>query len=358
MRRGSLRPRSLSTHRRGRIPVDYLRELVVITVIIALVLVLQQSFRPNAATIAEHPHRHHPVYALALSRGGEALWISREGYGLSEIDLRQGTECEHRQLCHAEASYSAHGGSDRCLTVRFGFDRSLELLRENEAVHSEVLPERFLDVTECHVSTDGRTAMIITGKGLTKIWREQSDGSFASRELAIPVGVDYAVLSHDGNRVIIVNPEFVTSWDLQNHREISRWKTTHGTTICTSWRGRAEAMALSSDGAYVALGFGDGTVYIWECATSQLVWESKADAYKMSALAFSPSGFIATAGFDKTVRLWDWRTDTLKWKSQHHTQAVHNLVFAADESRLYSGGLDGQVVEASALTGDRLRTLP
>ncbi|HET6422228.1 MAG TPA: WD40 repeat domain-containing protein [Planctomycetaceae bacterium] len=358
MRRGSLRPHSRSAHRRGRIGFDYLREVVFISAIIAAVLVVQQSLRSNAATTSDHPHSDHPVYSMTLSHNGQRLWVSREAYGLSEIDLNDGTECEHSRLFDAEASYTSHGGMDRPLTLRFSFDRSLELLQGNTPVHGERLSEGFENISDSDVSSDGRTAVLVTSRGWIKIWNEQADSTFTSRELRVASTIDSVTLTRNGHRAVLLGDEMIVWLDLQTGAELARWRTSDGGATKKVLSGRPEAVALSPDEAHLALGFSNGLVRVWDCATKQIVWERFADQYKTSALAFSPSGLLASGGFDKGVRVWDWRTDTLRWERTYHTRASHDLAFAADESRLYSGGLDGKVIELDSITGELVRTLP
>lgn len=358
MRRGPLWLHSPSAPRRGRIGLDYLREVVFVSAIIAGVLVLQQSFRTNAAATVEHPHSDHPVYAMAISHHGQRLWVSREAYGLSEIDLQDGTECEHSRLYDAEASYTSHGGMDRPLTLRFSFDRSVELLQGHVPVHSERLAEGFENISDSDVSADGRTAALVTSRGWIKVWNEQTDGSFTSREFRLSGTIDSVTLTRDGHRAVLLGDESVVWLDLQTGNELARWGTTEGGAALKLNCNRPEAVALSTDEAYLALGFSNGVVRVWDCATRKIVWERLADHYKTSALAFSPAGLLATGGFDKSVRLWDWKSDRLQWERTCHTRASHDLAFLPDGSRLYSGGLDGKVIELDATVGNVVRALP
>lgn len=356
MRRGSLRLRSTSALRRGRIPVDYLREVVCVSVIIGSVLALQQSFRTSPAAV-EHPHVGHPVYALSLTQDGEKLWISREAYGISEIDLVEGTECEHVRLHHAEASYAAHGGGPQALTLRFGFDQSLELMHGHETLYMDTIPPSYLSVTDTAVSADGGTAVLISTNGLLLAWKRQAEERFERREYVVPQGCDHVLLTQNGRHAALLNSEEAIWIDLESGQETKRWKTTLGGKY-PQMLNRPEAKTLSPDDRFLALGFNNGLVRIWDCESQQLVWERQTDEYKASALAFSRTGLLATGGFSKKVRLWDWRNDTLKWERTYHARAIHDVVMNRDETRLYCGGLDGKVVEVCAVTGDLIRQLP
>jgi WD40 repeat protein len=357
MRRGSYRLRSLSASRAGRIPVGYLREVLVVSVLMLGVIALQQPFRPAAASVQDQPHSTHPVYGLSVSQNDSVLWISRERYGMSQIRLADGTEAEHSMLCQAEASYAAHGGQERPLTLRYGHDLSLELFRD-QPVHHERLANKYQYISDSDVSADGQHAAIITLTGSMKSWHDRGDGEFESREHDVPQQLDHLALSRDGRRAVLVSWEYVVVWDMESGSEIRRWHVKKDSKLPFR-SNRAEAVDLSSDDTYVALAFENGVVRVWECATAKLTWEHQVDSFKASTVAFSPSGkAIATGGFDNHVRLWDWRNNQMLWEQSHHWRAVHNVVFAADESRLYSGGLDGQVVEYVANTGAKVRTLP
>jgi WD40 repeat protein len=120
-----------------------------------------------------------------------------------------------------------------------------------------------------------------------------------------------------------------------------------------------KALAIDSEGAFLATGNGAGRVQLWRVADAQ--WERSIQAHKTWAfsVSFSPdSRLMASGGGDNVVRIWDVATGEKKHELAGHTDDVHGVVFLGDSKRLASAGDDKTVRiwdlatgEVSVLTG-------
>jgi transcriptional regulator with XRE-family HTH domain len=136
----------------------------------------------------------------------------------------------------------------------------------------------------------------------------------------------------------------VQLWNLATSRPVV-------TLHATSARYGADGVAFSPDGKLLASGDGDGTVRLWDLATGRPVVTLHATSARNAVfgVAFSPDGkLLASAGIDGTVRLWNLATGRpvgapLQAGSRPDT-GVPAVVFTRD-GKLASG--DGTVVTFS-----------
>ena len=79
-------------------------------------------------------------------------------------------------------------------------------------------------------------------------------------------------------------------------------------------RGRSECPSfLSSKGQYIVSGSDDGSFFIWEKETTNLVRILQGDESIVNCLQPHPSYcFLATSGIDPVVRLWNPRPEVNK----------------------------------------------
>jgi WD40 repeat protein/tRNA A-37 threonylcarbamoyl transferase component Bud32 len=77
-----------------------------------------------------------------------------------------------------------------------------------------------------------------------------------------------------------------------------------------------------------------------------------------SAVAFSPDGKrFASSGFDGTVKVWDVATSNQALTLRGHSDAVRGVAFSPDGKRLASASRDGTVKVWDAATGREIRSL-
>lgn len=122
--------------------------------------------------------------------------------------------------------------------------------------------------------------------------------------------------------------------------------------------GEYHEVCFSADGRWLASGNADGTVRIWNAATSQEVRSLKGHNGSVLAVRFSPDGLLlASGGMDGTVRLWKPETGQQHRRLTAHAGQVNSLCFSPEGLRLASGGTDKTVKVWSTETGQVQLTL-
>ena len=102
-------------------------------------------------------------------------------------------------------------------------------------------------------------------------------------------------------------------------------------------------LAISPDGALLAVGGFDGSLKIWNLRTGGQLFSIPAHEQTTAAVAFHPkSQHVATAGADGTVKLWNVATGKLVTGIRAYEGAVTDLAFSPDGRQIVSGGLDGR----------------
>jgi WD40 repeat protein len=104
---------------------------------------------------------------------------------------------------------------------------------------------------------------------------------------------------------------------------------------------KAEAIAFSPDGRYLATGGVDQTIKIWDVATGRELRTLTGHVRAVKAVAFSPDAkLLASGGADGKIKLWEIASGSEVGGLPGHTQAVNALVFSRDGRWLASGGAD------------------
>lgn len=64
-------------------------------------------------------------------------------------------------------------------------------------------------------------------------------------------------------------------------------------------------VAFSADGARVAAGSVDGTVYVWDASSGALLGQLPGHTERVTGVEFLPDGDLVTTSWDKSLRVWD-----------------------------------------------------
>lgn len=104
------------------------------------------------------------------------------------------------------------------------------------------------------------------------------------------------------------------------------------------------AMAVSSDGSYMATGGNDGSIKIWNLAPGELLRGISAHTGRVLDLHFNSTGtLLASAGSDNAIKLWDPQTGQISSLFSGHTDSVFAVRFHPNGTLIASGGKDKTV---------------
>jgi WD40 repeat protein len=102
-------------------------------------------------------------------------------------------------------------------------------------------------------------------------------------------------------------------------------------------------VAFSPDGASLAAGNLDGTIFVWEAGSGKLLKQIKGPEGVWS-IVFSPDGQrIAAGGWNDMIRVWSVATGQQVLQRNGHDRTVTGVAFSPDGSRLATSGIDGLV---------------
>jgi WD40 repeat protein len=113
----------------------------------------------------------------------------------------------------------------------------------------------------------------------------------------------------------------------------------------------AACVALTPDGATLAVGHANSAVSIWDVASGEIRWSVSEPGGNVRAVAFSPDGTIlASGGSGRHVCLWDMATRRLKASLAGHAGTVTAVTFSPDGRTLVSGSQEGTIRCWDAIT--------
>ena len=134
-----------------------------------------------------------------------------------------------------------------------------------------------------HMDTTAKIWEVATGKCITTLenhgWMNQ------------------IAFSGDGNLLVTSSAKYINLWCTQTWEKLSTFDTV-----------KIESLALSSDGALLAIGgtWPEQRIQIWNVITHALVVEFLGHKSDVESVAFSPdSTILASGSFDHTILLWD-----------------------------------------------------
>ena len=191
-------------------------------------------------------------------------------------------------------------------------------------------------------SRDGKTLAAGGNDGSVRLW-EVANHRPIGGALISHTSINSVAFSRDGKTLAAGGDDGgVRLWDLATRQPIA-------TPVINGPGGPVTTVAFSQDGKTLAAGSNDGTggtVWLWDLATHQRIATPliNGPGGPVSSLAFSPRGkTLAIGSYDGSIWLWDVAT-TQPWRPVTTSSfSVYSVAFSPDGKTLASGTIGGTV---------------
>lgn len=321
----------------GLCSLEYLREIVAVAVIMAVLLILAGSAgQPSsqAAALAK-AISNSPIYGVGFERQSGNLWVNQLFTGLTEYAPKSGEMVSQWPGQCGSLTDVARGGREVVTTVLSESAGMVILLRGDSVKARFELPQSNHALTDVDVSDDGNLVVGAHPNGELLVWTWNGD-TFEQSTCPFSERADHVRISPDGRLLALgFGMRHAAIVELATHRLL--WST-------KVHQSRVTQVAWSPDGTLIATGGEDGMVRLWDSASHELIRELRVDSFAPSSLAFSPDGqFLATGGFEKLVRIWSMKDGRLLTTLEGHTGPVRAAAFNAQGQYLATGDLSGNI---------------
>lgn len=154
---------------------------------------------------------------------------------------------------------------------------------------------------------------------------------------------------------------YLCFWDLENKSltKIIKHRSEQNAANRANVEGKIVALAEPSDNQYVAVGFMDGIVGIYEKTfTKEMMKFTAHDQYLFDLAISKSSGLLATASADFSVRLWNLNAVAECQKTLlGHNNIVMTICFSDLDSIIFTGSKDEMMIGWEIETGEQLFTI-
>ena len=120
----------------------------------------------------------------------------------------------------------------------------------------------------------------------------------------------------------------------------------------------AMCVSLSCDGNYIAAGYNDNTVKIWQVETNECLATLQGHTAIVKSVCFSPNGkHLASGSGDKTIKIWEMTSFKCLTTLNGHQADVWSVSFSPDSQHIASGSEDSTIKIWEVGTSKCLTTL-
>ena len=201
--------------------------------------------------------------------------------------------------------------------------------------HKVAVPGHKSAVTALQCTPDGKRLAVVTRLGECATWELDTDGSKVSAVRLPPF--EGSALAWNLPKAAVVTDKAVLVADLVSGQKVE---------LTVEASNRASAVAITADGAKVAIGQNQGQVHVVEVSSRKLLVQVAGMSSRVTALAFSDDAmFLAVGWTNGVVQVYRLSPKPEKvGEGSHHTSAVTALSAAPKGEAFASGDDSGQVV--------------
>jgi WD40 repeat protein len=296
-----------------------------------------------------------PIYGVAFCPNGSRLVSASQDHTVKLWDTHSGQEVltlrAHQDTVRAVA-FSPDGWclATACVDGTIHLWDSAPWGDEKPAHQLQALTGHGAAVFCTAFFPDGRHLLALSDNETIHTWDLESGAKLLDRRLCVQPQIYALALRPDGGLLATATTDG-TVWLLDPiTRQVLR-------TMPLPPNGPVKSLAFSPDGTLLAVAHWDRTVRVWNVATGTLVHTLQGHADAVIGVAFSPDGRrLASASYDQTVRLWDTATGQELHTLRGHSSRVFSVVFRPDGGLLASASNDG-TIRLWDLEGHEVRTL-
>jgi WD40 repeat protein len=289
-----------------------------------------------------------PIAGMALSPDGKTLAAAHaiDSYTLRLWDLETGrvTRAVQSQqapnLSNVEAAYSP---DEKYIAV--GGD----LWDLAAGAHLSWMEHAIGEKISCwpmSVAFSSEENTLATGcfEGQLDLW-SVPDGELLRRIGGYSSWVEDLAYSPDGESLAAAYgvPDYLVQvWQLPEGKPSFTLTGGHFTQVTYSADGRILATVVANE-EYDQYGWLAGFVYLWSASDGNEL--TQLDIEDVVSIAFSPdSRILATGSVDGTLRLWEIASSKLLVEATGHYDSIQRVAFTLEGTRLVTGSLDGTIV--------------
>jgi WD40 repeat protein len=187
-------------------------------------------------------------------------------------------------------------------------------------------------------------SMVMTAERVVAIGNDRSARLLAGGAVVELAGVpaDEAVIAE--HTIATLAPEGASLWSADGRLE----RTLHAVD--------SQYLAVSADGARVAIGRGDGSTTVFDRSTGRAMRELHGHE-RLALPAFGPGGILATSGHDRALQLWDPVTGRSIARAAGARGTYIQLRFDHAGERILGASNDGTVRVFAVRSPDELRSI-
>ncbi|MGW6442365.1 nSTAND1 domain-containing NTPase [Lentzea sp. NPDC055074] len=277
------------------------------------------------------------LMASAADDKAVIIWDVTDRYHPAELGrVHAGDDATHGMAFSPDSRTLAAAGWD-------GFIRLFDVSNPREPVEKARISGHEGQVEAVQFTPDGRTLISSGEDGTIRVWDVSGRATPVRTVKAHDELVHAIALNAAGTTVASVSWDGTARlWDLATGENLS--KITLARSDLSS-----DAVAFSPTGL-LATGGDNGGVQIWDARDPRnpvLLGAATGHIFTVHTMAFSPDGrFLATGGGDKTARLWDV-TDPRDVRPASsisgHTDGVWSVAFSADSRQMVAATSDADV---------------